>query len=98
MAGRIVLTEDPAISAQFPAHRFARVRIRTTSGKVHESPLTAARGDPDSPLADTEIVGKFEGYTAHLGAARAGAIRDAALALGDPGRPAGPLADLLLAP
>ncbi len=96
MAARIRLSEDPEISARFPAKRYARVRIRTKAGRTLESELTAARGDPDSPLADAEVISKFETLAETLGAKRATAIRDAVLALGEPDRPVGPLADLVL--
>lgn len=96
MLERIVLREDPVISAQFPASRFARVRLRTKSGHVHQSELTAARGDPDHPLSDAELVEKFRGYTAHLGVTRSRALEDAILTLGHSGQPASLLANLLL--
>lgn len=96
MLARIVLKEDPAISAQFPALRLARVRIQMRSGEVHQSELTAARGDPDHPLSDAELITKFNGCAAHLDGARSHSIQETAMALGDSGQPAALFADLLL--
>lgn len=96
MLEHIVLKEDPALSAQFPAIRLARIRIRTKSGSVYLSETTAARGDPDHPLTDAELRTKFRGYTAHLGTERSRAIENAAFLLGGAGSSAHLFADLVL--
>ena len=47
---KIRLVDDPALSARFPAERFARIRVELRNGKVVESGTLPARGDADAPL------------------------------------------------
>jgi len=53
LADRIVLVDDPALSARFPAERVARVRIETTGGAAHQSPETIAPWDFAAPRPTT---------------------------------------------
>ena len=96
MIKRIRLKEDPAISALFPAQRLARVRIQTKSGHIHQSELIAAKGDPDSPLSDAELVAKFNRYTTHLDADRVRSIAEFCMETAGPFKPANIYANLLL--
>jgi 2-methylcitrate dehydratase PrpD len=59
MTRRIVLGVRADLARQFPTRRLAVVRITRHDGTVVASPVTAARGDPDAPLADAELVDKF---------------------------------------
>ncbi len=59
LAERTELVEDPALTARFPAERWARVRLRLADGRELVSDPATARGDPDSPLGDAEIADKF---------------------------------------
>jgi 2-methylcitrate dehydratase PrpD len=59
MARRIILIEDKALSARFPAERQARAVIRLHDGRVVECGPVAAPGDCDTPLSDDEITAKF---------------------------------------
>jgi 2-methylcitrate dehydratase PrpD len=56
---KIEIAVEPKLDATFPKQRAALVEIATTDGRtlVHEQ--TTRRGDPDSPLSDDELVGKF---------------------------------------
>ena len=56
---RIEPRVDPAIDAAFPGQRSARVEITTRSGAtlVHLQPNR--KGDPELPLSDAELAGKF---------------------------------------
>lgn len=56
---RIRLIDDPALSARFPAERFARIRVELRDGMVVESGTLSARGDAEAPLSDREIATKF---------------------------------------
>jgi 2-methylcitrate dehydratase PrpD len=63
---RIEITVDEKAEAVFPSFRSATVEIELADGKRinHHSPTR--RGDPDSPLSDSEIEHKFKELTAPL--------------------------------
>lgn len=56
---RIEVNVDPAIDAAFPGRRSARVEVRTRGGDrlMHMQP--DRKGDPELPLSDRELEGKF---------------------------------------
>ena len=58
LADRVVLVDDPALSARFPAERIARVRIET-AGEIHDSGETSAPWDAAAPPTDDELLDKF---------------------------------------
>ena len=59
LAGRVEVLEDPALSAHFPAMRYARVEITTRDGAVYRSAETTARWEPSAPPTDDELRDKF---------------------------------------
>jgi len=59
LAEAVEPVEDPALSAQFPAQRFARVQIETVDGKLYELDETTARWEPSHPPTDEELLEKF---------------------------------------
>lgn len=59
LVDKVVLEEDAAFNASFPAHRFAQVTITTTDGQRYESPATEARWNGDDPPTDEELLTKF---------------------------------------
>lgn len=59
MASRIRLVEDAALSARFPAERYARAVVRLRDGRVIECGPVSAPGDPETPLSDEQITAKF---------------------------------------
>jgi len=68
--------------ALFPAHRSADVTITLKDGREFHSGLTHARGGAERPFGRDDIVTKFHDLAGPvLGAERAQAIADAALAL-----------------
>ncbi|WP_459617424.1 MmgE/PrpD family protein [Bordetella sp. 2513F-2] len=76
---RVTLRADPELTAAFPGQRAARVTIikRDGSSVRHDSPYR--KGDPEAPLSDAELNGKFdELVTPVLGAARAQQLRESA--------------------
>lgn len=98
MLGRIEVEIDPAMDAAFPARRIADVELRLADGTVLASGPTEARGDPEDPLDDDEIIAKAGLALAPLvGPARAASIRDAAATI-DAASSARGLLDLVLAP
>lgn len=97
MARRISTATDPVLDAEFPARRIAIVEIDLADGTKLASPPTEARGDPEDPLSDAEIVAKAEAaLVPRVGASRWAALRAQIDAIET--RPsARPLVDLLLA-
>ena len=63
---RIRVARSPEMSAGFPAVRQADVRIGLSDGRILSSGPTTARGDPDDPLTDDELVSKFRSFTRKL--------------------------------
>ncbi|MCB4457005.1 MmgE/PrpD family protein [Leisingera sp. McT4-56] len=77
---RITVAEAARHSARFPACRVADVVVTLTDGRVFETGDVHARGGPEAPFSQDDIVRKFMEFAApSLGEARAGAIRDAVL-------------------
>ena len=92
----IELVEDKDMSARFPGERVARVTIGLSDGRVLESGVLAAPGDPENPLSDEQLAVKFDSLAGPvLGAERAAKIHELVAAIG-PGVPAAPLLDALL--
>ncbi len=61
---------------RFPNGRWADVVITLNNGQIFKSGDINARGGPDTPLLDEEIIQKFETYAASLGNKRMEAVRD----------------------
>jgi len=51
--------EDAEFSRRFPAERWARARITLKDGRMLASEPAIARGNPENPLTDTELRGKY---------------------------------------
>ena len=56
---KIKVVADPEIDALFPAVKRARVSITTRDGEAHTAQVDHAKGSPENPLSDEEIVSKF---------------------------------------
>jgi len=56
---RVELALDPAIDAAFPAQRAARIAIESRDGRRGEHLQPTRKGDPDLPLSDAELEGKY---------------------------------------
>lgn len=95
LARRVAVNEDPALTAQLPGLRPARVRVTLADGTTHAAEVTTNRGDTEDPYSEDEVRRKFRELAGPVyGAARAGAIEAAVMALG-PGREASALVELL---
>jgi 2-methylcitrate dehydratase PrpD len=67
--------EDAEFSRRFPAERWARVRITLKDGRILASEPAIARGNPENPLTDNELRGKYRSLTEPvLGVGRAARI------------------------
>ena len=56
---KISVALDPQLDATFPKQRAARVRIELGNGRSEEYLQPTRKGDPDMPLSDAELDGKF---------------------------------------
>ena len=97
---RTHLIEDPRHEARYPQDRWADVTLHLRDGRVLASGDTHARGGPERPFGEDDIVAKFRAFaTPVLGEARTEAIGTATLALVDaPDRPFSDLTQHLFAP
>lgn len=87
LADNMTVTELPDYNAAFPARRIAHVALVLKDGRCLVSQPTEARGDPEEPVADTEVRAKFHALADPLlGATRAAAIERAVDGLGAGGR------------
>jgi len=59
LMARISLSVDPELDAAFPGQRAARVVIETRDGRRLEHLQPNRKGDPEEPLTDVELEGKF---------------------------------------
>jgi 2-methylcitrate dehydratase PrpD len=71
LASKVTLREDPAMSAQLPDRRPARVTLRMEDGRVLAAETRTNRGDWADPYAEDEIRQKFLSLTARLWPERA---------------------------
>lgn len=55
---RVFLGEDPAMTARYPAHFGAAMRITLDDGSVHEHMVGDALGDPENPLTSDALCAK----------------------------------------
>jgi len=59
LMGRIDVSVDTKIDADFPTRRAARVALELRDGRRAEHEQTTRKGDPDAPLDDRELDAKF---------------------------------------
>jgi 2-methylcitrate dehydratase PrpD len=59
LARRVVVREDPALTAQLPALRPARLAITLKDGRVLHAQATTNRGDTEDPYTPDEVRAKF---------------------------------------
>jgi 2-methylcitrate dehydratase len=59
LLGKIKVIADPEIDAIFPGVKRARVSITTKSGDKHQAQVDHAKGSPQNPMSDEELVAKF---------------------------------------
>jgi 2-methylcitrate dehydratase PrpD len=56
---RVEMSVDPECEAAFPVHRSATVEITLKDGRRLHHHQPTRKGDPDAPLTDAELAGKF---------------------------------------
>jgi len=61
---KIKVVADAEIDGLFPGVKRAIVRITTTDGTIHEEQVDHAKGSPENPMSDDEVVAKFRANAA----------------------------------
>jgi 2-methylcitrate dehydratase len=64
LLGKIRVMADPEIDALFPRVKRARVTITTHEGGTYTAQVDHAKGSPENPLSDDEIIAKFRANAA----------------------------------
>lgn len=59
LARKVVIRENATFSAQLPQRRIAEVTLITKDGQSVSSRVDYAKGDPENPMSDEEILTKF---------------------------------------
>lgn len=59
LLSKIKVVADPEIDALFPKVKRARVSITTNNGETHTAQVDHAKGSPQNPMSDDEIMAKF---------------------------------------
>jgi 2-methylcitrate dehydratase PrpD len=60
LAERIHLEEEPEFTKEFPYKCLERVTVEFKNGNVERSGVLSAKGDPDNPYSNEEMLQKFE--------------------------------------
>ena len=82
---RTRMIEEPRHEERYPVGRWADVVLRLRDGRTLHSGDIHARGGPERPFSEADIIEKYmEFSSAVVGSARAALIRDAVLGLTDP--------------
>jgi 2-methylcitrate dehydratase len=82
MLEKIKVVADPVIDALFPAVKRAIVNISTNDGQTFAETLDHAKGSPENPMSDEDIIAKFEANAACLPAGQRMQIIEQSLSLG----------------
>lgn len=64
---KVSVIEDENLTAQSPAVRGARVTIYLKDGNEYEAPCLYPKGEPENPLTQEELEGKFRGLAMYGG-------------------------------
>lgn len=63
LARRVKMIAEPELTARFPEHCLQRVEVDFTNGESYRGPLLSAKGDPDNPYQEGDLIDKFKGLT-----------------------------------
>ena len=82
LIGRINISSAEVHSKRFPQYRYADVVLTLKDGRVLKSGDVHARGGPESPISESDIIDKYMAFaTTSISKNRAAGIRDAVLNL-----------------
>ena len=77
IADLIELVEHEPYNKAFPEERYSHVVIELKSGELFKSETHTARGDPEAPLSDQEILEKYHAFADPvIGETRAEKVRN----------------------
>jgi 2-methylcitrate dehydratase PrpD len=77
LARRVVVNEDPALTAMLPGLRPARLRVTLADGRVLAAEALTNRGDLEDPYTPEEVRAKFRDLAVPVwGEAHAARIED----------------------
>ncbi|WP_136068054.1 MmgE/PrpD family protein [Modicisalibacter radicis] len=96
LAECVEIRESDDFNARFPAERWASAVLHLDDGTRLESPACEARGNPTNPLADAELLAKYDALAEPVLGERATRLREVVMSLET--RPASDLLALLGAP
>ncbi len=74
LAQRVKLLADPELTSRFPEQCLQRLEIDFNNGASYRSPLLSAKGDPDQPYSESELIGKFSRLVAPVLGSQTGQI------------------------
>lgn len=83
LSSRIEILEAEDISLRFPDEILSRLTLTLKNGTVIVSPVTAAKGDPQTAMTTAELEQKFDLFSMHLGHEKSLAIKHAIHSLGE---------------
>ena len=66
LLGKIKVVADPEIDGMFPGVKRARVTITDNQGESHTAQVDHAKGSPQNPMSDEEIISKFKANTGEI--------------------------------
>ena len=66
VADTVTIEEDPDLTGRFPEQCLASVTLRLKDGREIKSRILSAKGDPDNPYSDEELMEKFLHLTRNL--------------------------------
>ena len=66
LLGKIKVVADPEIDAMFPGVKRARVTITSNAGEAFTAQVDHAKGSPQNPMSDEEIISKFRANAGHI--------------------------------
>jgi len=82
LAERVIVREDPALTALLPGLRPARLRLLLRDGAEHRAEVLTNRGDTEDPYSPAEVTAKFTELAVPVwGEAHARQIADAVMAI-----------------
>lgn len=67
LRSKVVVSELPALSREFPKHFGCQVALRTTDGRCLTETILSAKGDPENPVDALASRKKFKLLAAHAG-------------------------------
>ncbi|WP_373054528.1 MmgE/PrpD family protein [Thioalkalivibrio sp.] len=63
----VEVVEDPALTAEVPRERAARLTITLRDGRSLQQTVPLPKGEPENPLTPSELLDKFRSLAAHVG-------------------------------